>query len=353
MLYLLLLGVSHLTRRGRDEPALPTDKRSVELAEQGPGARPGRPVRVAYRVWGEPRAGGGRALLLLHGSPGSSGDFLALGPQLAAGRLVIAPDLPGFGHSQREVVDYSIAAHAEYALALLDRLAIHQADLIGFSMGGGVALELAARRPGVARSLVLLSSIGVQELELLGSHTLNHGVHAIQLAAVWTLHEATPHFGRLDGFPLDVPYARNFYDTDQRPLRGILGQLEMPVLIMHGERDPLVPSVAAREHHRLVPQSELVMLDGSHFMVFRDRGRLATPIGDFLDRVAAGAARGRHSAAAERLVAAARRFDPSVVPAAAGSKLPPSMNRTLAAGNAEISTVTRSNSLVKSGSTIS
>ena len=91
-------------------------------------------------------------------------------------------------------------------------------------MGGGVALELAGRRPRRVRSLTLLSSIGVQELELLGDHLLNRGVHALQLAAVWALHEATPHFGRLDGFPLDVPYARNFYDSDQRPLRGILGR---------------------------------------------------------------------------------------------------------------------------------
>jgi membrane protein DedA with SNARE-associated domain len=171
------------------------------------------------------------------------------------------------------------------------------------------------------RSLTLLSSIGVQELELLGSHLLNHGVHALQLAAVWALHEATPHFGRLDGFLLDVPYARNFYDTDQRPLRRILGELDMPVLIVHGKHDPLVPADAAREHHRLVPQSDLLMLDGSHFMVFRDQGRLASPIGEFLDRVAIGAARGRDAAKPQRIASAARPFDPSVVPAAAGLTL--------------------------------
>ena len=319
--YLVLLAASHLLRSRRAEPAPPSDKLGVELAEQGTGARAERRVRVAYRTWGERANGATPAVLLLHGSPGSSADFLALGPLLANGRLVVAPDLPGFGHSTRRVADYSIAAHADYALALLDRLGIAEADLVGFSMGGGVALEMAARRPAAARSLTLLSAIGVQELELLGSHLLNHAVHAAQLGALWVLHEATPHFGRLDGLPLDVPYARNFYDTDQRPLRAILRQLEMPVLVVHGQHDPLVPAVAAREHHRLVPQSELLMLDGSHFMVFRDRGRLATPIGDFLDRVAAGAAADRRAATVDRLAAAGRPFDPSVAPAAAGLTL--------------------------------
>lgn len=307
-------------RARQGPPPLPADKRSVALAERGAGAAAGRRVRLAYRAWGE-RTQSEAAVLLLHGSPGSSADFLSLAPRLAEGRFVVAPDLPGFGHSERRVADYSIAAHAEYALALLDELGLQQVDLVGFSMGGGVGLEMAARRPAAVRSLTLLSAIGVQELELLGGYLLNHAVHAVQLAAVWGLHEATPHFGRLDGFPLDVPYARNFYDTDQRPLRAILQRLEVPVLIIHGERDPLVPAAAAREHHRLVPQSELLLLDGSHFMVFRDRGRLARPIGDFLDRVAAGTAPRRRDAAPERLAGARQPFDPSTVPAAAGLTL--------------------------------
>jgi pimeloyl-ACP methyl ester carboxylesterase/membrane protein DedA with SNARE-associated domain len=320
-IYLALLAASHLKRARSPAAALPADKLSIDLTARGPGARPGRRVRVAYRSWGDRAAAGSRAVLLLHGSPGSSADFLSLGPRLAGGRFLVAPDLPGFGHSERQLADYSIATHAEYALALLDELALDQVDLVGFSMGGGVALELAARRPEAARSLTLLSSIGVQELELLGNHLLNRGVHAIQLGALWGLHEATPHFGRLDGFPLDLPYARNFYDSDQRPLRGILRELELPVLIVHGEHDPLVPALAAREHHRLVPQSELLMLDGSHFMVFRDRGRLARPIGDFLDRVATGTAARRGEADPERLAAARLPFDSSTVPAAAGLTL--------------------------------
>ncbi len=74
-----------------------------------------------------------------------------------------------------------------------------------------------------------------------------------------------PHFGAINRSSL-IPYARNFYDSDQRPLREVLKQLSIPTLIIHGNRDFLVPVSAAKEHHRLVPQSQLVILQASHFL---------------------------------------------------------------------------------------
>ena len=65
-----------------------------------------------------------------------------------------------------------------------------------------------------------------------------------------------------------LAYAENFSDTDQRPLRAILERFEPPLLVVHGEADFLVPAAAAREHHRIVPQSELAMLDQSHFLLW-------------------------------------------------------------------------------------
>ncbi len=314
--YLVLLAASHAVRRP-DPP--PPELAVANLTPPDGGAGE---ALVAWRVW-RPPAGAGEAIpvLLLHGSPGSSADFLGLGPLLAGERTALAPDLPGFGHSQKRVPDYSIAAHAGYALALLDRLGIDRAHLVGFSMGGGVGILAAGRQPQRVASLTLLSAIGVQELELLGSYGLNHAVHGLQLAALATLHEATPHFGLLDGFPLDVAYARNFYDTDQRPLRPALASLDMPVLVLHGARDPLVPAAAAREHHRLVPHSELVMLDASHFAIFRRPALLAGPLSRFLERVDRGEARRRSDAEPARLAAAGRPFDPSQVPAASGLSL--------------------------------
>jgi membrane protein DedA with SNARE-associated domain len=120
---------------------------------------------------------------------------------------------------------------------------------------------------------------------------------------------------------LSVAYARNFYDSDQRPLRAVLNQLEAPTLIVHGEHDILVPAAAAREHHRLVPQSELLLYDANHFMIFRAGDLVALPILEFLGRVESGEAAGRTQASLERLQVAARPFDASEVPSARGINL--------------------------------
>jgi pimeloyl-ACP methyl ester carboxylesterase/membrane protein DedA with SNARE-associated domain len=321
--YLLLLAASHGVRRlGTEPPPVPTPEVLTVEAPRftATGTVAGAPVRLRYRLW-EPAQDPERApwLLCLHGSPGSSRDFLRLAPELATRYRVVAPDLPGFGASERDVPDYSVAAHARYARALLDQLGAERAHVLGFSMGGGVALELIHQEPARAASLTLLSAIGVQELELLGNHTVNHAVHGFQLGALWLLEEAAPHFGLLDGGMLSIPYARNFYDSDQRPLRGILERWEGPTLVLHGDGDVLVPYAAALEHHRIVPQSELVTYPGeNHFLVFGGGERLSAPLLDFFGRVDAGQAPGRAQATPERLAAAARELDPRELPPVVG-----------------------------------
>jgi pimeloyl-ACP methyl ester carboxylesterase len=268
-------------------------------------------VRIAYGDT-PPAAPGATPIVLLHGSPGDGAVFDRLVPYLRA-RRVVAPDLPGFGGSSRDIPDYSFRAHAEYVDALLRQLRLERVHLLAFSMGGGAALHLADRRPAAVASLTLLSAIGVQEMELLGAYPINHALHGGQLLAVRLLGTLVPHTGLLDA---PIPYARNFYDSDQRPLRGALARLRVPVLIVHGRRDPLVPFEAAREHARLVPQSELVTFDADHFMLFEDTAIVAPPIVDFLARVDRGAARVRATADPARQAAARAPFDPAVVPRA-------------------------------------
>ena len=308
--YGVLLVASHGVRAARGphegrNASLPPEVHSAYL----PGAS-GASARVAYLDAGPSPAADALPVLLLHGSPGSKADFAGVLPRLAEDRRAVAPDLPGFGASARDVEDYSIRAHAGYALHLLDVLGIERAHVVGFSMGGGVGLEMSARAPERVASLTLLSAIGVQELELLGDHHLNRAIHGLQLAALWTLLEAVPHFGLLDHGMLSVPYARNFYDSDQRGLREVLERFEPPMLILHGRDDVLVPFAAAREHERIVPQSELVELDGNHFIVFRRGAELAEHIAPFLDEVDAGRAPTRGDATLARIERASRPFDP-------------------------------------------
>lgn len=325
-LYLVALGASHLVRRSgeaeRQTSSRTGELPTVEVGSAPPaGDRSPSPVPMAYREWPAGGPGSVTPWLLLHGSPGSSGDFRRLGSLLAADRRVLAPDLPGFGQSRRPIEDYSIRAHAAYVDDFLERLGVERVHVVGFSMGGGVAIELASLAPDRLASLTLLASIGAQEYELFGRYELNHAVHAVQLAVCWLLSEAVPHFGALDGAFFGLPYARNFYDTDQRPLRAELEAFEGPVFILHGERDPLVPVAAAREHARISPQSELVVLATDHFTVFREPDLLAPPLRDFARRVDGGLARVRATATAERLARAELAFDPATVPPASGVTL--------------------------------
>src|SRR5439155_14253592 len=218
----------------------------------------------------------------------------------------------------RSIPDYSFRAHAQYVLELLDSLHLSAVHLVGFSMGGGVALSLADIAPTRVRSVTMLSAIGAQEFELLGDYHLNHAIHGIQLAGLWLIREAIPHFGYFDGAMLSVEYARNFYDSDQRPLRGILRRYQGPMLIIQGKRDPLVPPAIAAEHRRLVPQSELLMLDQDHFMAFLHPHELAPPIASLVQRAEAGTAITRARADPIRIAQAALPFDPRSLPPATG-----------------------------------
>ena len=294
IVYVALLVASWVVRRR--QPAPTPDAGVSRLALIPPGAdspSPGdplvAPVTIAFDrhcpTEGAPR---GATVVLLHGSPGGRFDFAGLTERLARDRCVIAPDLPGFGDSTRDVPDYSVQAHAAYLEAFLAALRERRVHVVGFSMGGGVAIALAARHPERVASLTLLSGLGVQEQELFGRYWVNHVVHGAQLAGLWLLVEATPHFGRFDGLFLGLEYARNFYDTDQRPLRPALLAYDGPALVYHGRRDFLVPVEAAVEHHRLLPQSTLVLNDGDHFDTFMRPEIVADALVPFLAAVDKG-----------------------------------------------------------------
>jgi pimeloyl-ACP methyl ester carboxylesterase/membrane protein DedA with SNARE-associated domain len=275
-------------------------------------------VHIAY--WDFAPASGRHAdtIVLLHGSPGRKDDFRRLGPLLARDARVLAPDLPGFGSSTRTVPDYSFLAHALYVRQLLDALGVARAHVLGFSMGGGVALSLVDVAAGRVSSLTMLSAIGVQEMELTGDYYVNHLVHGAQLVALWGTFEGTPHMGLFDGAMLGIPYARNFFDSDQRPLRRILNRISVPTLIVHGTDDTLVPIEAAREHGRLVPQSDLVTFDGDHFLLFANMAEVAEAVGDFVRTVEDGRGRVRAAADPKRTRAAAVPFEAIRLPRVRG-----------------------------------
>lgn len=292
-------------------PPIPAGFHEITVnAVSGRGRSPQR-VRLAYREYRG--SGEGIPVLLLHGSPGTGTTFDGLAPLLAKHRMVLVPDLPGFGLSSTTIPDYSFLAHAHYVHDLIEARGLDRVHVVGFSMGGGVALSLADLDPDRLESLTMVSAIGVQEMELLGEYHINHAIHGVQLAALWALSRGLPHEGVLDPA---LSYARNFFDSDQRPLEGVLRRIHAPTLFVHGRVDPLVPVEAAIEHARLVPQSELHIIADDHFMVWEHPERIAPVVNAFLSRVDDGLAPSRQHSDPRRVAASGSPFDPRIVPRA-------------------------------------
>src|SRR3989442_1043217 len=111
---------------------------------------------VAYRIAGE-----GPVLLLVHGIAGSSATWSRVIPALAEHYTVIAPDLLGHGESAKPRGDYRLGAYASGIRDLLAVLGHERATIVGHSLGGGVAMQLAYQFPQLCERLVLVASGGL------------------------------------------------------------------------------------------------------------------------------------------------------------------------------------------------
>src|SRR6195256_855917 len=102
--------------------------------------------------------GSGRPLVLLHGGLGSGGMFAPLLPALTEAHQVILPDLQGHGRTADIDRPIDIRLMADDIAALVDHLGLDKPDLVGYSLGGGVALPTAALYPAKVRRLVAASA---------------------------------------------------------------------------------------------------------------------------------------------------------------------------------------------------
>ena len=260
----------------------------VQYAEDRPGP-PQTHVNLSYLEFTPPQSRPDQSLptiIALHGSPGNARNLELVADGLSQHHHVIVPDLPGFGKSDRWIPDYSIRAHARYVLQLMDALRIKRAFVFAHSMGSGVTIELTRLAPERIAGIAVYGGIGVQEGEGSGDYYIEHAKYVLGYGGLVILPELLPHFGWLGTRSFRHAFIRNFLDSDQRPLRAAIQKIRVPVLLIQGAHDPLVPAWTAEEYHRLIPHSELFVLDDSHFMVFNAAGstRLINITLDFLNR---------------------------------------------------------------------
>jgi pimeloyl-ACP methyl ester carboxylesterase len=290
--YLLLLAASHITQAFQGQPAPLEGTKAIVMPSLTPGLAD---ERIVYMEWDGSHAtdipGGGvsRAsrppVLLIHGSPGRASLFAKMAPLIAeAGHRVIAVDLPGFGDSSRDIADHSMLAHSQRVLKLMDRLGIDRAHLVGWSNGGGVVLHMADAAGQRTASLTMLGAVGDQAQEGSGSYALEHAKYALGMATIGGIPELVPHFGRWGTFDRRIGFLRNFWDSDQRPLRAIMQKLAIPTLIVHGRQDCMISVDAAHAHHDLLQSSSLVLLKANHFLPVMQPAESAAALIPFLAR---------------------------------------------------------------------
>lgn len=237
-------------------------------------------VRIACLVEGE-----GPAVLLLHGLGGSHDDWFRQVPALSRRYRVIVPDLRGFGASERQE-PFTMQQHARDAARLLESLGIARAHVVGLSMGGAVAMELALSRPDAVAGLVLANTAPSFELRtwerrymgfsrFLLALTLGvGGVARLFGKAVFP----APHQERLRLRLLERASrtSRWVYLASLRALtrwsaEDRLAQIRAPTLVIGAEHD-YTDIHEKRRWAAMIPDARVVMLPGS-----RHRSELDSP----------------------------------------------------------------------------
>jgi 2-hydroxymuconate-semialdehyde hydrolase len=210
--------------------------------------------------------GSGAPVLLIHGSgPGVSAwaNWRLLLPVLAQTRRVIAPDMRGFGFTQRpanpaEAKAYTMAAWVQQAVDLLDALNVEQTDLVGNSFGGALALALAIAHPQRVRRLVLMGSVGVPfqitpgldavwgytpSLEnmrsLLDIFAYSRALVTDELAQL--RYQASIQPGFQEAFAAMFPAPRQASVDAMASPEAAIRALPHPTLVVHGREDQVIP----------------------------------------------------------------------------------------------------------------
>jgi pimeloyl-ACP methyl ester carboxylesterase len=230
--------------------------------------------------------GTGSPILLVHGILVSAREWDDVTPLLARRHRVIAPDLPGFGRSGKPAdFPYGRVGYCDHLVALLDALGLEKVTVVGHSMGGGIAAELAARSPERVDKLVLLDAhcypldldlkARLPLIPVLGRiiFTKLYGRSLFRdyfKKDVWN-GAGPPTWDRVDRFydEFSPPEAREAAyrvlcaTVDVAPLAALLPSVKAPTLVLWGEDDRLIPPRLGERLSRAIPGARLELIRGA------------------------------------------------------------------------------------------
>jgi 2-hydroxymuconate-semialdehyde hydrolase len=249
--------------------------------------------------------GQGAPVLFIHGSgPGVSAwaNWRGVMPEIARSRRVIAPDMVGFGFTDRPAgIAYGMDTWVQQAIDLLDALDIECADVVGNSFGGALSLALAIRAPQRVRRLVLMGSVGVpfaitEGLDAVWGYTPSfenmrrimdvfahdRGLVTDELARL--RHEASIRPGFQESFAAMFPAPRQRWVDAMASAEADIRALPHPTLLVHGREDRVIPLATSLTLAQWIPDSQLhVFGHCGHWTQIEHGARFTRLVADFLD----------------------------------------------------------------------
>ncbi|MCW5819825.1 MAG: alpha/beta fold hydrolase [Trueperaceae bacterium] len=238
-------------------------------------ARPTRRDEVAESAIGYDRAGAGTPVLLIHGNFASHRWWRELLADPPPGLDLIAPDLPGFAHSDDFPEEWPAAewvdAWADSLAAFLRGLGVVRAGVVGHSLGGAVAQTLAARHPGLVARLLLVDSAPPagyvtpdEHYPALRAYRLDRAFLAAALAAIMPTRVPENMSDLVDDA---LAMGERHYEGNARALAaydlsGRTAAVQVPVTVLHGSLDLLIGAAAAAATAAAYPNASLVTWQG-------------------------------------------------------------------------------------------
>jgi pimeloyl-ACP methyl ester carboxylesterase len=262
-------------------------------------------VRTRYFVGGQ-----GPPLVVVHGLGGAAVNFTLLAPLLARRHRVLIPDLPGHGKTEPLERADDLTAYADHVAALAELEGMFPAPLIGYSMGGVIALRLAVSRPKSVTALALVAAAGIVSVSRRAELWLAV-TGALRPAQIMTRFRGTfARRPRLRWLPFGLWGA---VDPPALAPEGVLGFLEgpsqhtdvgmagrallrddprpdldhvrCPVLLLWGSRDRLVPLVDGFEYARRLRAPIRTLPAAGHLLVGEQPHACTEILEDFLDGI--------------------------------------------------------------------
>ena len=269
-----------------------------------------RSVQAAGITTNYHAVGDGFPALFIHGSgPGVSAwaNWRLVMPALSERLRVIAPDMAGFGFSERPAgIRYDLDTWVAQAIGLLDALGLEQADVVGNSFGGALALAMAIRHPQRVRRLVLMGSVGVpfditEGLDAVWGYTPSfENMRRIMDYFAWDRslvndelaelrYRASIRPGFQESFGAMFPAPRQRWVDALASREEHIRALPHETLIVHGRDDRVIPLLTSLKLVEWIDRSQLHVYGRcGHWTQIEHAARFAKLVGDFLTEPARG-----------------------------------------------------------------